>query len=41
MRLYNFIVRHFAHRGCGVSLVGNIQKQSGQVPGQPVVGDLA
>lgn len=41
MRLCNFIVRHFAHRDCVVSLVGNIQKQSGQAPGQPVVGGLA
>lgn len=41
MSLYNFIVRHFAQRSCGVSLLGDIQKSCGHVPGQPGLGGLA
>lgn len=28
-------------RGCGVSILGDIQKQSGHSPGQPTLGDPA
>lgn len=41
MKLYNFIVRHFAQRGCGVSLLGDIQKLLGHVPGQLSLHGLA